>query len=202
MELGKQQGRWQIHRGYPRAAVILVLGFSLASPPQQPRSPQMPAPPPMKFIPPGERAQLSEARDPKARTRATVELADAHISRAEELTEKKKYDLAADELGNYLALIEDALKFLGKLNSHSGKTRDLYKRLDLALRAHLPHLARMRRSTPAEYGFNIKDAEEFARNARSKALDPFYGQKAPGDADGKSSGDKAKSPSPPSNKEP
>ena len=156
----------------------------------------------MKFIPPDEREQLSGAKDPKARTHAAVELADAHLTRAEQFTEKKKFDLAAGELGNYLALIDDALKFLGKMNSHSGKTRDLYKHLDLALRAHLPHLARIRRSTPAEYAANIKDAEEFARNARSEALDPFYGQRISGEGNEKSTGDKAKSPSPPNNREP
>jgi hypothetical protein len=198
----KMENRTSIQLGCFPTALILVLGFGLASPAQQPRSPQMPAPPPMKFIPPDERAQLSETRDPKSRTRATVELADAHLSRAEELTEKKKYDLAAGELGNYLALIEDALQFLGNMNSRgTGKTRDLYKRLDLALRAHLPHLAKMRRSTPAEYAINIKEAEDFTRNARSEALDPFY-KKVVGEGDEKPTGDKAKSPAPTNHKEP
>jgi hypothetical protein len=33
----------------------------------------------------------------------------------------------------------------------------------------------MRRDTPADYSIHLKAAEEFVRNARSDALDSFYG---------------------------
>jgi hypothetical protein len=33
----------------------------------------------------------------------------------------------------------------------------------------------MRRDTPADYAIHIKEAEEFARNTRTEALESFYG---------------------------
>jgi len=57
----------------------------------------------------------------------------------------------------------------------SNKTRDLYKRLELALRADGPRLTTMRRTTPLEYAVWIKKVEEFARASRTEALNSFYG---------------------------
>jgi hypothetical protein len=141
----------------------------------KPHTPQMPAPPPMKFISRDERMALNTSADPKTRERMEIDLAIAHLDRAEQLTADKKFDAAAEETGRYLALISDTLNFLGTMNSDKGKTRDLYRHFDISLRAHLPRLAVMRRSTPAEYAGNIKDAEEYVKNARSDALDSFYG---------------------------
>src|SRR3712207_3085623 len=64
--------------------------------------------PPMKFVSRGERTQLSSARDAKGRTRATIELAEARLARAEQLTAEQKYIAASGELGAYQGLIEDA----------------------------------------------------------------------------------------------
>ena len=47
----------------------------------------------------------------------------------------------------YQALIENALQFLSTFKRDSNKTRDLYKRLELALRADGPRLTAMRRTT-------------------------------------------------------
>jgi len=164
-----------------RAATILALAivgvmsssFALAQP--QPRSSQLPAPPSMKYISRGERADLDGIRDSKARTRRAIDLATGHLGRAEEFTNQSKFAMASEEFGCYLALVEDTLSFIGTMNADKGKTRDLYRYLDLALRAHIPRLAVMRRTTPVEYAANIRDAEERARDARTRALDFFYG---------------------------
>lgn len=130
----------------------------------------------MRAIPNNERNQINEAKDPKARIRRTIELTDAHLQRAESLASEQKYDPALTELGNYLALIDDALKYLAGLNSDRSKARDLYKRVELALRAHGPRLVGMRRSTPLEYATRMKEVEDFAREGRTEALNAFYGQ--------------------------
>ena len=57
----------------------------------------------------------------------------------------------------------------------SNKTRDLSKRLELALRSHGPRLTTMRRETPLEHAVWIKKTEEFARAARTEVLNTFYG---------------------------
>ena len=166
-----------------RRAVILTLplvgllcSLCASAQVQQPRSPQLPVPPPMKFISREERAQLDAAKDPKAHTRTAIDLAGGRLARAEQLTSQKKYVAASQELGCYQALIDDTMHFLAGMDSDKGKTRDLYRHLDIALRAHIPRLAVMRRSTPAEYAGDIKSAEEHARETRTEALESFYGR--------------------------
>jgi len=141
----------------------------------QPATPQMPSPPPMRFVLSEDRNQLAPIKDPKQRIRLTIELAEARLTRMEELTSQKSFPEASEVLGNYLGLIEDAMHFLGSMTQDKNGTRDLYRRLDIALRAQIPRLAVMRRDTPADYSIHLKTAEEFVRSTRSDALDSFYG---------------------------
>ena len=131
--------------------------------------------PPMRFVSRNERTQLSATRDAKARTRATIELAEARLTRAEQLTAEQNYNAASGELGIYQGLIDDALDFLDDITKNDNKLRDTYKRLELALRAHCMRLEAIRRVTPSEYAVHIKAICECARNARSEALNSFYG---------------------------
>jgi hypothetical protein len=142
---------------------------------QQPRSPQLPAPPPMRFVSRDERSQLTAARDPKARLRTSIDLAANRLTRTEEFTSAKRFDQASEELGGYLGLLDNVRGYMGSMNRDKGSTRDLYRHFEIALRAHIPRLAVMRRSTPAAYAGNLKAAEEYVRDARSDALDSFYG---------------------------
>jgi hypothetical protein len=135
----------------------------------------MPAPPPMRFVSRAERDQLTAARDPKARIRTTIDLAEDHLTRAEYFTWGKKFAHASEELGGYLGLIDNAVGFIGDLAHDKSSTRDLYRHLDIALRAHIPRIAVMRRSTPAEYAANLKAVEEYARDTRADVLEAFYG---------------------------
>lgn len=131
--------------------------------------------PPMKFVSHGERTQLSATRDAKARTRATIELAEARLARAEQLTAERRYIAASGELGSYQGLIEDALDYLDDITKNDNKLRDTYKRLELALRTHCMRLEAIRRVTPAEHAVHVKAVCECARNARTEALNSFYG---------------------------
>ncbi len=142
---------------------------------QEVRQQPLSAPPPMRLVPHEERSQIDLAKDAKGRLRNTLELADAHLTKAEAETAQHDYDAASAELGKYSALIQDILGFLSPLSHDSNKTRDLYKRLELTLRANGPRLTSMRRTTPNEYAVWVKETEEFARNARTEALNSFYG---------------------------
>ena len=155
-----------------QVVVVCAIPASLCA---QPRTPQLPAPPPMRFVSRDERSQLMAAKDIKARLRTTIELAEAHLLRSEESTSQKRFDQASAEVGRYLGLVDDARVILGGLNRDKNSTRDLYRRFEIALRAHVPRLAVIRRTTPAEYASHIKAAEEFARDTRTEALDSFYG---------------------------
>lgn len=159
--------------------LILVFGVScLASAIGQdkPSAPQLPAPPPLRAISPEERRQLESGRDEKARIRQTIEFLSLRLQRAQQLTSQQKYDETLLELGVYLALIDDALDYLSKLNHETKKARDLYKQLELVLRSDAPKLTAIRRDTPLEYAIRIKEVEERARDGRSEALNAFYGQ--------------------------
>ncbi|MEP6911141.1 MAG: hypothetical protein ABI923_00200 [bacterium] len=156
-------------------AIPMLLIFGSVASAQDPKVTQMTAPPPMRFIPRNEREQLATAKDAKERTRSTIQMADNHLLRAEELTANRNHDSALIEIGNYMALIEDAMGFLGGMKRDSNRTRDLYKRLELALRAQSLRLAAIRRVSPAEYAGQITIAGEFARDQRSEALKAFYG---------------------------
>ena len=155
--------------------VIAACAFSTCAFAQQFRIPQMPAPPPMRFVSRNERTELDAARDPKSRLRATLSLAEGHLQHVEEFTSQKKFDEAAAELGEYLGLIGDMRSFVGTLNRDKNSTRDLYRHFEWDVRLHIPRLAVIRRDTPASYAGNIKDAEEYIKDTRSEALDSFYG---------------------------
>lgn len=129
----------------------------------------------MRFVARDDRTQITSSKDPKNRVKLTIELADARLTHMEALTSHKKFEDAAEILGNYIGLIEDAMRFIGEMPRDKNSTRDLYRRLDIALRAQIPRLAVMRRDTPSDYAIHLKSAEEYARNTRSEALESFYG---------------------------
>lgn len=142
---------------------------------QEPAAQQLNAPPPLKIVTREERTRIDGADDSKARIRTTIELAELRLAKAEVLTGDHDFEAATGELGKYQALIDDALNYLNPMVRDKNKTRDLYKRLELALRAHGPRLTAIRRSTPLEYAVWIKALEEFARKGRTEALNSFYG---------------------------
>jgi hypothetical protein len=86
--------------------------------------------------------------------------------------------------------MENALAFLSSFKRDSNKTRDLYKKLELALRAHGPRLTAMRRTTPLEFAVWIKKVEDFARAGRTEALNSFYGHTVVRDRELQKSSDK------------
>lgn len=171
----------ELQRTLILTTTILLLAFvylpsaSAQSERPQPQPTPLPAPPPLKMITKEERAQLEQTKDIKDRLKLTIALAAAHLTRAEQLTMQTEFEKAQEEVGMYHALIENSLEVLSALKRDSGKTRDLYKRLELALRAHGPRLTAMRRITPLEFAVWIKKVEDYARDGRTEALNSFYG---------------------------
>src|SRR4051812_35721933 len=156
------------------AVVALVGLMSVEARGQMAVGTPLPAPPPLRLVPRDARSQLEAARDVKARMRLSVELAEARLTRAEQMTSSQQYESAARELGIYQGLLDDALRFL-KDQKEQRKLRDTYKRFEITLRAHAVRLETMRRTTPSEYAFNIKTITEYTKNLRGEALNGFYG---------------------------
>ena len=170
----------ETHRRFVFSAPLLLL-FALVCAPSvcaqepQPQPTPLTAPPPFKIILKEERAQIEQTRDAGKRLKMTIDFSVIHLVNAEQQTTQTNYDRAAAEVGMYHALIENALEFLKSFKRDSNKTRDLYKRLELALRGHGPRLTNMRRTTPLEFAVWIKKVEDFAREGRTEALNSFYG---------------------------
>ena len=142
----------------------------------QPSPTPLTAPPPFKMIVKEEREAIElQSRDSSKRLKLIIEFAGGHLMRAEQHTARENFEAASAEIGMYHALVESALAFLSTIKRDSNKTRDLYKRLELSLRADGPRLTAMRRITPLEYAVWIKKVEDFAREGRTEALNSFYG---------------------------
>ena len=165
------------------AAHLLLLAFVCipavnaqdAEPQATPQATPLPAPPPFKMIVKEERDALEQTKDSSRRLKLTIEYAGGHLTRAEQHTARENFEAASAEIGMYHALVESALDFLSTFKRDSNKSRDLYKRLELSLRADGPRLTAMRRITPLEYAVWIKKVEDFAREGRTEALNSFYG---------------------------
>jgi hypothetical protein len=129
----------------------------------------------MRFVSRTERTELDASKDAKARLKSAIKLSEERLTRAENLTNQKAFEEASIEIGGYLGLIGDLRAFIGTLEHDKGSTRDIYRHMEIAVRAHIPRLAVMRRSTPAWYALHIKDAEDYIKDTRAEALDSFYG---------------------------
>ena len=142
------------------AAHLLLLAFvcipAVNAQDAQPQATPLPAPPPFKMIVKEEREAIELTKDSSRRLKLTIEYAGGHLTRAEQHTARENYEAASAEVGMYHALIESALAFLSTFKRDSNKTRDLYKRLELSLRADGPRLTAMRRVTPLEFAVWIK----------------------------------------------
>ena len=172
------------------SAHLLLLAFVFlpavyaqdAQPSPVPSPTPLMAPPPFKMIVKDERMQIEQAtKDASKRLKLTIEFAATHLSVAEQHTAQGNFEAAQSEVGMYHALIENVREFMSTFKRDSNKTRDLYKKLELALRAHGPRLTAMRRITPLEFAVWIKQVEDYAREGRTEALNSFYGHTVVGE---------------------
>ena len=198
----------ETQRRFPLPASLLLVMLACAQavyaqetqPSPQPQPTPLTAPPPFKMIVKEERAAIEQSNDASKRLKLTIEYATAHLGVAEQHTTQGNFEAASTEVGMYHALIENALAFLSTFKRDSNKTRDLYKRLEMALRAQGPRLTAMRRVTPLEFAVWIKQVEDFARDGRTEALNSFYGHTVVREQKGDKSNEKPKeTPTPKSN---
>ena len=164
------------------SAMLLLMGlFAPDARSQDLVLPPQPAPPPMRYVPDVERAQLASVNEAGDRVRMTLQLLDERLAHAERSTAAGHFDPATADLGVYEALLDDLLQFLKplgrspdgrKVDSH---TRDLYKRIELTLNRQTARIESMRRVTPQEYQGNIRNTFAYARDRRTECLDAFFG---------------------------
>lgn len=167
-----------------REAFLLVMmcmlgaacGLSIAVTARGQELDQMEAPPPMKHIPRAERDRLSAVVDTKARTRLSLELIEERLENAERLARSQQFAGASAELGIYQSLIEDALRYLRARSNANNQHRDLFKLMELRLRAQGSRIEAIRRITPFDDAVNVKAAYDYVWGARTEVLNAFYGE--------------------------
>lgn len=134
------------------------------------------APPPLKTMSKDERTRLDSKADPKDRTKLALEFMTIRISSAERFSNAKDYDGMFRELGNFHALMDDALNFLIQKGPVTGKVLDNLKRFEIGLRAFSPRIEIIRRELPIGYDDYVRKLIRYVREARVKATDPMFGE--------------------------
>lgn len=157
----------------------LLFACACAEAAAQPGAAQRPppdaAPPPMRYLPAETRSRLEQAaRDLKGRTRLSMELAEARLASAAAHADADRFDAATLELGVYEAIVQDAVAFIRQSGRSSGKARDRFKQIELALRAHVPRLETLRRSLPSQHAVHVQSTLDFVRDTRAEVLDSFF----------------------------
>lgn len=133
------------------------------------------APPAVKLISKEEKTALAGVTDVKDRTKLALELMDARLKKAEELNTQAAFNALLTELGSFHALMDDALKFLNRNDTRSGKMLNNYKRFEMALREFTPRLELIRREMPERYEYHVRKLLITVRDTRSKAVEPLFG---------------------------
>ena len=137
---------------------------------------QKEVPPPLKLISRDEKSALEGQSDVKKRTVLTLDFMESRLVKAETFKTKEEYRQMFDELGGFHALMDNTLNFLNKNNPNSGKVLNNYKRIELSLRKNINRLELIRRDLPLEYEPYLRRLIKFVREARTKAVEPLFGE--------------------------
>lgn len=179
----RQTARPYAARGRQTARLIILLTLvALAcgeARAQEAATPQQPAreeggPPPLRYLPVEVRGRLDAERDPKARARLGMLIAEECLVRAAQLAEQDQFVAATGQIGVYQAVVDDTIDFLHRPGRAGNKLRDIYKRVEITLRTHVTRLETIRRGLPSQHAVYLKDAIDFVRDNRDRALGAFY----------------------------
>jgi len=132
------------------------------------------APPPLRLVSKGERFRLESESDAKRRVELALALMDGRIEKAEELRNGEDFDKMFLELGGFHGLMDNTLDYLSRENRRRGKMFIFLKKYEIGLRGFMPRLELIRRDLPARYAFYVKSLLKYVREARSKAIEPFF----------------------------
>ncbi len=132
------------------------------------------APPPLKIISKNEILRLNEKSKIKDRTKLSLELMKDRLAAAEKLTATADFDGMFRELGVFHGIMDDAVAFLDKRESDSGKVLDNFKRLEIGLRAFGPRIAVIHRELPLKYEHYVRKLMAYLRDARTTATESLF----------------------------
>ncbi len=155
--------------------LILSFAFCFSMPAfaQQPDVDEI-APPPLKIIAKGEKKQLEETPDVKKRTILALQLMESKLKKIEELDNQNEFARMYEELGGFHALMDYTLDFLYRNNTGNRKNLNNLKRYEMGLRTFPARLEVIRRELPIKYESYLRELLKVIRDARSKAVEPFF----------------------------
>ncbi len=133
------------------------------------------APPPVRVITRDEGIRLTRERDVKARTLVALELMNARIAAAEKAAGLEDFEKMYTELGGFLGILDNTIDFLLRSDNNSDKVLSNFKRFEIGLRGYVPKIELIRRELPLRYEPFVKSTIKYIRDARSKALEPLFG---------------------------
>lgn len=132
------------------------------------------APPAVKTLSKEEKTALAAVTDVKDRTKLALDLMEARLKKAEELSTEESFNAVLSELGGFQALMDDAIKFLNRNNNGGGKAMNNFKKFEMALRAFMPRIEVIRRDLPERFEYHVRALLVTVRDTRAKAVEPFY----------------------------
>jgi len=149
--------------------------FAQQDEPYRQPQPDDAAPPPLSMISKAEKTSLDALTDVSERTKLSLEFMEARLKRAEDSYAQNTLDQMFSELGGFNGLINNTLDFLKKNDISRGKVLNNYKKLEISLRKFSPRIELIRRELPAKYEYWVRSLIKSVRVARSKAVEPLFG---------------------------
>jgi hypothetical protein len=134
------------------------------------------APPPIRSISKEEKQQLEAQPDVKKHTLLALNLMETRLKNAETLTTETNYREALNTLGGFQILLENTLGFLSRNNVENDKVQSNLKKLELTLREQTSRLEVIRRAMPSRFAFYVQKLIRIVRDARTKAIEPLFGE--------------------------
>lgn len=131
-------------------------------------------PPPLKIISKEERDQLNKETKVKDRIKLSLELMDLRLQKAEQFNNQNDYKDMFKELGRFHALVDNALAYLNRKDTGREGFLNNFKRFEIGLREFLPRLELIRRVLPLNFEYYVRNLIINVREARRKAVDPFF----------------------------
>jgi len=156
---------------------LLVLALLVnAAPIAGQDDPNAPAPPPLKLVSKDEKTRLTRETNVKARTTLALALMDARLAAAEKSAGSENFDAMFTEFGGFQGILDNMMDFLLMSDTDSGKVLNNFKRFEIGLRGFVPRIEVVRRDLPIRYEPYVKGVIKYIRDARSKALEPLFGE--------------------------
>lgn len=158
------------------AILLLIQQCFLFAASAQDDKPKNLVPPPLSIISKDEQSRLEAEKDVKKRTDIAIELMEARLVKAAELSDKNLYGESLAELGGFQAILRNAFDFLKRNDNGRRKSLNNYKRFEITLRAFMPRLELVRRDMPVKYGYHVRTLIKYVREARADAVEPLFGE--------------------------